>query len=200
MEARDLRVSDAEREHVGRLLQRAVGQGMLSLGEFTERMDSALAAKTRGELNVVLADLPGLRLVEESTGTRAAAQVAAGDPHVLRGRMSSVERKGPWRVPAALATKTQMASVTLDFTKAIIDSQIVEISLDDYCSSHTLIVPPDATVDVNGLDLIGGSVKTKVGNGPPLGHPHIVVTGRLRFGSIKIKRQGGWKKLLTQQQ
>ncbi|NMN95685.1 DUF1707 SHOCT-like domain-containing protein [Antrihabitans stalactiti] len=200
MEARDLRVSDAEREHVGRLLQRAVGRGMLSLGEFTERMDTALAAKTRGELNVVLADLPGLRLVDESTGTRAAAQVQPGDPHVLRGRLSSLERKGPWRVPAALATKTQMASVTLDFTKAIIDSQVVELSLDDYCSSHTLIVPPDATVDVNGLDLIGGSVKTKVGNGPPLGHPHIVVTGRLRFGSITIKRPGGWKKLLTQQQ
>jgi hypothetical protein len=200
MEARDLRVSDAEREHVGRLLQRAVGQGMLSLGEFTERMDTALAAKTRGELNVVLADLPGLQLVSESTGTRAAAaQVESGEAHVLRGRLSSVERKGPWRVPAALATKTQMASVTLDFTKAIIDAQVVELSLDDYCSSHTLIVPPDATVDVNGLELIGGSVKTKVGNGPPLGHPHIVVTGRLRFGSIKIKHQGGWKKLLTQQ-
>ncbi|MBM4602617.1 DUF1707 domain-containing protein, partial [Rhodococcus hoagii] len=62
MEARDLRVSDAEREHVGALLQRAVGQGMLSLGEFTERMDTALAAKTRGELNAVLVDLPGMQI------------------------------------------------------------------------------------------------------------------------------------------
>ncbi len=44
------------------LLQRAVGQGMLSLGEFTERMDTALAAKTRGELNAVLVDLPGMQI------------------------------------------------------------------------------------------------------------------------------------------
>ncbi|MGY2063205.1 DUF1707 SHOCT-like domain-containing protein, partial [Nocardia gipuzkoensis] len=58
---RELRVSDIEREHVGALLQRAVGLGMLSLGEFTERMDTALAAKTRGELNAVLVDLPGIR-------------------------------------------------------------------------------------------------------------------------------------------
>ena len=65
MEARDLRVSDAEREHVGQLLQRAVGQGMLSLGEFTERMDTALASKTRGELNSVLADLPGMQIAEQ---------------------------------------------------------------------------------------------------------------------------------------
>src|SRR5436305_9369364 len=63
---RDLRVSDAEREHVGQLLQRAVGMGMLSLGEFTERMDTALGAKTRAELNAVLADLPGMRLVDQS--------------------------------------------------------------------------------------------------------------------------------------
>ncbi len=67
MEARDLRVSDAEREHVGELLQRAVGQGMLSLGEFTERMDTALAAKTRAELNVVLVDLPGIQLISDFT-------------------------------------------------------------------------------------------------------------------------------------
>src|SRR3546814_14399037 len=38
---------------------------MLSLGEFTERMDTALAAKTRGELNSVLADLPGITLISD---------------------------------------------------------------------------------------------------------------------------------------
>lgn len=60
---RDLPVSDTEREHVGQLLQRAVGLGLLSLDEFTGRMDVALAATTRAELNAVLIDLPGLRIV-----------------------------------------------------------------------------------------------------------------------------------------
>lgn len=60
MDAKDIRVSDAEREYVGQLLQRAVGQGMLSIAEFTERMDTAMAARTRGELNSVLIDLPGV--------------------------------------------------------------------------------------------------------------------------------------------
>lgn len=62
VDARDLRVSDTEREHVAGLLQKAVGRGMLSLGEFTERVDTALAARTRGELNAVIIDLPGLEL------------------------------------------------------------------------------------------------------------------------------------------
>ncbi|MGH3785806.1 MAG: DUF1707 SHOCT-like domain-containing protein [Pseudonocardiaceae bacterium] len=51
VEPHDLRVSDAEREHVGELLQRAVGQGRITVDEFTERMDAAMAARTRGELN-----------------------------------------------------------------------------------------------------------------------------------------------------
>lgn len=57
---RDLRVSDTEREHVVGLLQRAIGRGLIDLDEFTERTDIAYNAMTRGQLNVVLADLPGL--------------------------------------------------------------------------------------------------------------------------------------------
>lgn len=63
MSERDLPVTEAEREHVGQLLQRAVGHGLLSLDEFTRRMDGALAATTRAELNAMLIDLPGLRIV-----------------------------------------------------------------------------------------------------------------------------------------
>src|SRR5947209_3005715 len=77
---RDLRVSDTEREHVGALLQRAVGLGMLSLGEFTERMDTALAAKTRGELNAVLVDLPGIRLAGRPNAAPPPQQFASPGP------------------------------------------------------------------------------------------------------------------------
>ncbi|MGH8917408.1 MAG: DUF1707 SHOCT-like domain-containing protein, partial [Acidimicrobiales bacterium] len=47
--ARDIRVSDDEREHVVGVLQKAIGLGMLNLDEFTERTDRALASRTRGE-------------------------------------------------------------------------------------------------------------------------------------------------------
>src|SRR3954469_12684443 len=58
--ARDLRVSDDERHHVVSLLEKATGRGLIDLDEFTTRVDTALAARTRGELNAVLVDLPGL--------------------------------------------------------------------------------------------------------------------------------------------
>ncbi|WP_431968366.1 DUF1707 SHOCT-like domain-containing protein [Nocardia sp. bgisy134] len=207
---RDLRVSDAEREHVGQLLQRAVGLGMLSLGEFTERMDTALAAKTRGELNAVLIDLPGVRLIGQpaarpTTFVNSTPSFANRPPmppapagNVIRGRMSSVNRRGPWQVAPSLHLNNWFAGVTLDFTEAVMSTQVVELNIDDYCSSLTLVVPAEATVDMNGLDLIGASLNNKVRTGPPLGPLHLVVHGRVRLGSVTAKHPfiAHWRKLL----
>ncbi|MET8873544.1 DUF1707 domain-containing protein [Nocardia sp. NPDC004604] len=213
---RALRVSDAEREHVGQLLQRAVGLGMLSLGEFTERMDTALAAKTRGELNAVLVDLPGVRLIGQpaappSTVVNAAPRVAkrpvspppsvpahATPGNVIRSRLSGVNRRGPWQVAPSLHLNNWLSGVTLDFTEAIMSTQVVEVNVDDYLSSLTLIVPAEATVDLNGVDLIGSSVNNKVRTGPPFGPLHVVVQGRIRFGSVTAKHtlRAQWRKLM----
>ncbi|WML62100.1 DUF1707 domain-containing protein [Rhodococcus sp. AH-ZY2] len=216
MESRDLRVSDAEREHVGTLLQRAVGQGMLSLGEFTERMDTALAAKTRGELNAVLVDLPGVQVRPEYLphpaqlgpvpappvpGPGHSAPPVSGpvypapSPHMqvptIRGRMSTLSRKGRWEVPPVLRLDTLMSSVTLDFTEAVMRTQVVRIQVDDYLSSLTLIVPAEATADINGLDTVAASAQSKVRNGPPFGPLHLIVDGTVRLGSVNVKHPLG---------
>ncbi|NKR53601.1 DUF1707 domain-containing protein [Rhodococcus hoagii] len=211
MEARDLRVSDAEREHVGALLQRAVGQGMLSLGEFTERMDTALAAKTRGELNAVLVDLPGMQIdpgymaggypvpgqiPPAPPAPAPSPEVApppgiggypAAQPLVIRGRMSTVTRKGRWQVPPAFVLDSRMGSTTLDFTEAVMQTQVVHLTVDDFCGSVTLVLPDQATADLNAIDTVGGSVSNKVRTGPPYGPLHLVVRGRVRFGSITAR-------------
>lgn len=57
------RVGDAERERVVGLLGEHVGAGRLELAEFEERIGSVYAARTRGELDVLLADLPRARPV-----------------------------------------------------------------------------------------------------------------------------------------
>ncbi|MFC4123759.1 DUF1707 SHOCT-like domain-containing protein [Nocardia rhizosphaerae] len=199
---RDLRVSDAEREHVGQLLQRAVGLGMLSLGEFTERMDTALAAKTRGELNAVLVDLPGMRVAgapQPAAMPRPRPVPPGGSvPGLIRSRLSGVHRRGPWQVPPVLHLNNLMSGVTLDFTEAVMQTQVVEIKVDDYCTSITLVVPAAATVDLNGVDLIGSSISNKVRTGPPIGPLHLVVHGRVRFGSITAKYplMVQWRRLL----
>jgi hypothetical protein len=55
---RDVRASNAEREATVERLQRAVGEGRITLAEFEERAQAAYAASTRGELDALTADLP----------------------------------------------------------------------------------------------------------------------------------------------
>jgi hypothetical protein len=54
----DIRASDAERDATVERLSVATGDGRLTLAEFSQRMDRATTAQTRGELDRLLADLP----------------------------------------------------------------------------------------------------------------------------------------------
>ena len=62
-----LRASDAERERTVGRLRRAVTDGRLTVEELDERSERAYAARTRGELAALLADLPGAGAVARTT-------------------------------------------------------------------------------------------------------------------------------------
>lgn len=53
-----MRASDADREQVVAALERHTAAGRLSLDEFVERVDRALASVTHADLASVVADLP----------------------------------------------------------------------------------------------------------------------------------------------
>jgi hypothetical protein len=57
-----MRASDADRDRTAALLREHHAEGRLSAEEFNERLDQAYAAKTMGELDQLLADLPGIDL------------------------------------------------------------------------------------------------------------------------------------------
>lgn len=174
-----MRIGDADREHIAALLQRAVGQGMLTLDEFSDRMDAAMAARTRGELDAVVADLPG---------TRPAEQTAAAPLHAT---MSSIKRSGTWLVPELVTVRSRLSSVGLDFTQADIRTPVVTIEFDDICSTIDIVVPEDFTADVSALRCTGSSANSKVPAGPPAGRVHLVVRGKLRFSELTVKQPFG---------
>jgi hypothetical protein len=58
----NLRASDRDRDRVASLLREHHAQGRLTVQEFSERLDRAFAATTVGELDRLLADLPGIDL------------------------------------------------------------------------------------------------------------------------------------------
>ncbi len=69
----DIRAADVDRKFVAERLKVALDQGRLSLSEYDERLATIYAAKTYGDLDVVLADLP-----ETTPAERAQLVVPAG--------------------------------------------------------------------------------------------------------------------------
>lgn len=177
---RELRVSDAERMHVVGVLQKAIGHGMLNLDEFTARTDQALAARTRGELNSLLADLPGITHRDTSSPVRA-------QPVEIRAVMASIVRKGSWSVPSDMVIKNRLGSTDLDFTEAVIDHAEVRIRLEAGGGSVNLLLPERASVDTSDLRINAGVIKDKVGK-PNGGRPHFVLSGTMTAGSLNLRQ------------
>ncbi|WP_158879625.1 DUF1707 SHOCT-like domain-containing protein [Amycolatopsis anabasis] len=178
---RGLRVSDAEREHVTALLQKAVGRGLLTLEEFAERTDTALAARTRGELNAVLADLPGLVHAET-------AAPAPPERLELKTTMSATRRRGDWHVPGELVIRNRMGATDLDFTEARIPHRTVHLRLDVAAGSVRLLVPWNATVSSEDVEVLAGKLTDRTGYDRRGNGTHFAVTGNVRAGSVEIRR------------
>jgi Domain of unknown function (DUF1707) len=71
-----MRVSDAERGEVADRLSKHYGDGRLDQAEFNERLDQAMRAKTRQDLNGLFTDLP-----EGEAAANAAPGRAGQAPH-----------------------------------------------------------------------------------------------------------------------
>jgi FHA domain-containing protein/uncharacterized protein DUF1707 len=79
----DARVSTAEREQIASRLKDACAEDRLSLQTFASRLEVLYAARTRGEVQALVADLPQLRPLERSlvrvAGWAAGCATVVGD-------------------------------------------------------------------------------------------------------------------------
>ena len=101
-----IRAADADRDQAAAALREHLAAGRLTTEEFEERLDKAYAAKTLGELDDLMADLPGtdLERLPDASLDRAAGRPAllgrrSGGPiEARRGRFSPAWRAawGSW--------------------------------------------------------------------------------------------------------
>lgn len=75
-----LRASDADREAVADALQAHCAAGRLQVDELEQRLSAALAARTLGELDLLLVDLPGGREPPRVAAAEPARAVKLGPP------------------------------------------------------------------------------------------------------------------------
>jgi hypothetical protein len=98
-----LRVSDADRNGTMRRLHNAVALGLIDIDEFEQRSSQVSYARTRGELDGLVGDLPG----------PGAIVTSAADRVELRGWAGSLKRHGEWTVPSRLALVRRLGSVEI---------------------------------------------------------------------------------------
>jgi hypothetical protein len=173
----DLRASHEDRNRVVDALRVAAGDGRLTAEELDTRLESALAARTLGELARLTADLP----------TETAAK--AKDALVVEQQGGKYVQEGRWPVPALIRLRTKLCKVTLDLTDAVIASSTLRIESEMRHGSLIIITAPGVVIDTDGLTLTYS--KTKLREKTLSDHPRlrVEIVGTLQFAKL-IERRG----------
>ena len=154
-----VRASDAERDAVVGRLNQAVGEGRLTMDEFSARLEVAYAARTRGELDPLLRDLPA--------ESGAALTAAGGTGVVSRGGQGSdtrwhispiggIRHRGQWRVPRHTVAIGLLGGVDVDLGEAELAAPEVMITKVSVIGGVDVRVPPGIRVEVSNFAILGG--------------------------------------------
>jgi hypothetical protein len=185
-----LRASDADRDQVIELLRAAVADGRLDRGEFDQRLDAALAARTIDALAPLTADLiavPGstgaLTLPVAGTPAEPAAELLT-----IKGKHGPVRRDGRWTLPHRLALRTAWCNVMLDLTSAVRSGPELVIEMRVRGGNVELILAPGMVVDANELAVRHGrlAISRDAGDNAPE-TLCVRLVGRMKHGRIDTR-------------
>jgi len=174
----EIRASDAERERTSELLREAAVEGRLTLDEFSERYMLAQRARTRGELDAVVRDLP-VGAPVRSRGTPKSK---------LRAILSSIDHAGALQLAPETEVSAILGSCKLDLRRATISSEVTTLHVQVFMGSLDLIVPPGVAVDIDAMLILSGrNVRLSHSTAASVNQPLIRVTGSIVLGSINAR-------------
>ena len=180
------RAGDADRDAVAAMLRVAAGEGRIDLSELAERLGLVNAAKTYGDLDLVVADLPRLPPSLTLTG----ADTDPG-PLVLRTTTANIRQDGHWVVPKLITAESTTGWITIDFTRAYCPHREVTVEVITQTGWIQLILPEGWAARVGPMKTYSGHISNKALDTPDPGAPTVIVTGDPVFGYIKIRQRYG---------
>ncbi len=197
-----MRASDAERERIAEALREAVAEGRLTMEEFEERLEAAYKARTHGELEPLVRDLPapGGGTAAVSLTKRAGAVAPGGQDWAERigggpvsgpvaiGVMGGFQRKGTWTVPRRFTAFAFWGGGEIDLRDARFEDGEVVIRCIAIMGGMQVTVPPDLDVHVGGVGIMGGFDDKASGPGTP-GSPRVRITGFAFWGGVGVDRK-----------
>ncbi len=171
-------VSDAERERSIALLREALGEGRLTLEEFTERVGVAHAARTDQELASLARDLPGNPAPE-------LPPAAVSEEH--RAFCSHLIRSGPWSLPRRSSWRSIFGTIDLDLCQARLAGQETELAVYNLFGTVTVIVPDGVEVVVRGGGLFASQKIESPERLPVAGGPRLTIDTRGPGGTLHVR-------------
>ncbi|MET7620476.1 DUF1707 domain-containing protein [Streptomyces sp. NPDC005408] len=187
-----MRASDAEREHIAERLREAVAEGRLDMEEFGQRLDAAYKARTHGELEPLVCDLPVTGTTSAApavtTGSGNWAQRVGGPPtsKFAFAFWGGFGRKGTWTVARRFTSFTMMGGGELDLRDARFEDRVTVIRCFAIMGGVNIVVPPDLNVEVSGIGFMGGFAEQGEGNPDPSA-PRVIITGFALMGGVGVE-------------
>ncbi|MEU9476172.1 DUF1707 domain-containing protein [Streptomyces sp. NPDC048191] len=156
----ELRASDADRDRIADLLREALAEGRLTADEHAERVDGVLHAKTVGELEAFIRDLPAAHQGAAPGYTPVPPRPAPGAiPHEADANVvavfSSAVRRGRWRAGRRLHAYSVFGSVEIDLSEAIFEYQQVVIKAVSVFGDVQIRVPENVSLRGTGGGVLG---------------------------------------------
>ncbi|MEV6052344.1 DUF1707 domain-containing protein [Streptomyces sp. NPDC052107] len=157
----ELRASDADRDRIAEILREALAEGRLTAEEHAERIEGVLAAKTVGELDVFIRDLPA---AHQRPATPAYTPVPprptpGAIPHEADANvvavLSSAVRRGRWRAGRRIHAFSVFGSVEIDLSEAIFEYQQVVIKAVSVFGDVQIRVPENVSLRGTGGGVLG---------------------------------------------
>ncbi|MFJ2965263.1 DUF1707 domain-containing protein [Streptomyces collinus] len=192
----ELRASDAERDRIADILHDALAEGRLTADEHAERVEGVLRAKTVGELEVFIRDLPAAhRQGPGSSPAPAPHRPTAGaipidpDDNVV-AVFSGAVRKGRWRAGRRIHAYAVFGSVEIDLSEALFDHQQVVVKSFAIFGSVEIRVPENVSLRGTGSGVLGSFEVDTLDSGDPQA-PIVYVDGWAVLGSIEARPKRG---------
>src|SRR6266487_1659741 len=97
-------------------------------------------------------------------------------------------REGRWPVPARIELRTQECRVTLDFTHAVITSNVLRIEMDMVHGKLFIVSSPGIVIDTDGLHLTYSKLKLHPQNAAADPRLRIELVGKLLHAKVIEER------------
>lgn len=186
-----IRASDADRDRIADILREAVAEGRLTAEEHAERVDLVYRAKTVGELEPLVQDLPvtgGAPQTASSHGYGPEGPV--GPAENLVAVFSGSTRRGRWRVGGRTNAFALFGSVEIDLTEALFGQRLTVINATSIFGSVEIKVPENISLRGSGTGVFGNFEVVTLESADPEA-PVVVVNGYSVFGSVEAKPKRG---------